>query len=314
MRHNFRQADFAALAAHWNAFYPEDYRIDAELLELNTVKSPLFDWGISQFETDAAGQILGFVAFKRSAASLFKGPSVDQAHLSAIAYSDPRVAVDLVADAKRVLRNRGVNRVVFGGDSRHFWPGCPADFGAMCGFLMVEGFEDQGEVFDLERDLSDYQAWTQPPDKIEFRPIDSEDELVALRVFLEASFSGRWLHDTLDKIRVEGDPGCVMAAFDQSKVVGFSLMQHWTHQLPIGGGVWRNSLGDRWASVGPIGVTSELRGAGIGHSLLEASLLHLKSLGGKQCIIDWTTLDAFYGKHGFKVTRRYRPSSLKLGD
>lgn len=314
MRKTFHHADFGALADLWNGFYPAEYRIDAELLELNTVKSPVFDWGISQIETDDTGKVLGFVAFKRSAASLFKGPTVDQAHLCAIAYQDARTGVDLVADAKKTLRNRGVNRLFFGADSRHFWPGCPTVCGAMCGFLMVEGFEDQGETFDLERDLSDYQLPYPLPDGFEFRPLASEDDIVGLRNFLEKEFSGRWRYDTMEKIRAEDDPSCVIAAFDGPSVVGFALVQHWTHKAPIGGAVWRNALGENWGSLGPIGVSSDLRGRGLGHGTLGAALNHLKGLGVRQCIIDWTTLDDFYGRHGFQKTRVYKSTSLRLGD
>lgn len=314
MRQTFHHANFESLAKLWNEFYPSQYEIDAALLEMNTVKSPVFDWGVSQIEVDDAGQVMGFVAFKRSAAGLFKGPSIDHAHLSAIAYRDPRIAVDLVAQAKRTLRDRGVSRVHFGSDSRHFWPGCPVECGGICGFLMVEGFEDNGEVHDLERDLSDYVKPVEIPVGFEIRPLSSEDDIVALRVFLESEFPGRWLHDTMDKVRTEDDPGCVVAAFDGGSVVGFALIQHQLQKQPIGGAVWRCSLGENWGSLGPIGVSSDMRGKGLGHGVLGASLLHLKGMGVKKCIIDWTTLDDFYGRHGFKVTRVYKPSSLRLGD
>lgn len=314
MRKTFQHANFQALAKLWNEMYPEKYRIDAALLELNTVQSPVFDWGVSQIEVDASGEVMAFVAFKRSAAGLFKGPSIDQAHMSAIAYRDPMLAVDLVAEAKRTLRNRGVNKVVFGADSRHFWPGCPADVGSLCGFLMVEGFEDIGEAFDLERDLAGYELPSPAPMGFDFRPLASDDDVVALRVFLESEFPGRWLHDTMDKIRAENDPSCVFVALEGNKVVGFALIQSANHQLPIGGAVWRDSLGEHWGSLGPIGVSADMRGQGLGHGVLGAALMHLKSLGVRQCIIDWTTLDQFYGRHGFEVTRTYKPCSLRLGE
>lgn len=314
MRLTFRNADFGALTGLWNEFYPNEFHIDADLLELNTVKSPVFDWGISQIEVDDAGQVQGFVTFKRSAASLYKGPSLDQAHLSALAYRDPRVAVDLVADAKKILRNRGVNKLVFGQDSRHFWPGCPGAIGSICGFLMVEGFVDTGEVFDLERDLSDYEIPAPVPERFEFRALESEDDIVALRVFLESEFPGRWLYDTLDKVRLEGDPSCVYCAFLNSKIVGFALIQHGRQMVPIGGAVWKSSLGEDWGALGPIGVGSECRGVGLGHATLGKALAHLKGLGVRRCIIDWTTLDDFYGRHGFEITRRYKSCNLRLAD
>lgn len=314
MRQTFHHANFEALADIWNEFYSEPFRVDAQLIELNTTKSPVFDWGVSQIEVDAAGQVLGFVAFKRSAAGLFKGPSIDQAHLSAIAYRDPKIAVDLVADAKRTLRNRGVNRILFGADSRHFWPGCPQECGGICGFLMVEGFEDQAEYFDVGRNLETYSPPRPLTSGFEYRTLASDDDVVALRIFLEDEFPGRWRHDVMDKIRHEGNPSCVFGAFEGSNIVGFALIQDKTCQLPIGGAVWRNALGENWGSLGPIGVSAQKRGLGLGHSLLSAALLELKSRNVQQCLIDWTTLDKFYGEHGFEITRRYKASELRLSD
>jgi len=314
MRQTFRSADFDALADLWNEFHPAEFRITPALLEQNTVQSPVFDWGLSQIEVDDAGQVLAFVSFKRSAASLYKGPSLDQAHLSALAYRDPRVAVDLVADAKNILRNRGVNKIVFGEDSRHFWPGCPMQCGSICGFLMVEGFTETGHVFDLERDLGDYRMPTPAPDGFEYRPLASEDDIVALRVFLESEFPGRWQYDTMEKLRAEEDSSCVFGAFLNSKIVGFALIQHAGHRVPIGGAVWSESLGDQWGALGPIGVAKEYRGAGLGHGTLGKALEHLKSLSVRKCIIDWTTLEDFYGRHGFQIARRYKNCSLRLAD
>lgn len=314
MRQTFRSADFDALTSLWNEFYPAEFRITAELLEQNTVKSPVFDWGTSQIEVDDAGQVLGFVAFKRSAASLYKGPSLDQAHMSALAYRDPRVAVDLVADAKKILRNRGVNRVVFGADSRHFWPGCPSGFGPICSFLMVEGFEESGHVFDLERDLADYSMPNPAPSAFQYRPLSTEDDIVALRVFLESEFPGRWFYDTMEKVRLEEDPSCVFGSFSGSKIVGFALVQNERQKVPIGGAVWNQSLSEHWGALGPIGVADEYRGVGLGHGTLGMALEHLKSLGVRRCIIDWTTLEDFYGRHGFEITRRYKSCSLRLAD
>lgn len=313
MRQTFQHADFEALTRLWNQFYPEKFRIDPAILRQNTVDSPVFDWGVSRIEENN-GEVLAFVAFKRSAAGLFKGPSVDQAHLSAIAYTDPNIAVDLMAEAKRTLRNRGVNKIVFGADSRHFFPGCPVEGRVLCDFLMVEGFESGAEVFDLERDLTNYQPQHQAPEGIELRPLASEDDIVSLRVFLEHEFPGRWLHDAMDKIRAEDRPDCVYAAFEGPKVVGFALIQDSKQKQPIAGGIWRNDLGEKWGSLGPIGVATEMRGKGLGHALLAHALDHLKQSGVDRCIIDWTTLEDFYGRHGFQIARTYKNSSLRLGD
>jgi predicted N-acetyltransferase YhbS len=315
MRQDFHRADFDALAGLWNEFYPEKFRIDPEILRINTIGSPVFDWGASAFDLHLdTVELRGFVLIKRSSSpALYKGQSIDQAHLSAIAFKDPEVGVDLLADAKNVLRNRGINRLLFGADSRHFFPGCPCDFGLLCDFLMIEGFEQGGEAIDLERDLDTYEPISPMPDGYTARPCERAD-VESLRTFMEAEFPGRWTYDVFDKIAAEDTPGCVYAAFRGKEVAGFALLQDWTHRQPIAGGVWRNNLGEKWGSLGPIGVAASLRGKGLGHGLLGAALAHQKSKGVRRCIIDWTGLRDFYGKHGFQPTRTYRYSSLKLGE
>ena len=94
--------------------------------------------------------------------------------------------------------------------------------------------------------------------------------------------------------------------------MGFARVQKWDDKVAMAGGVWRMDLGDHWGSLGPIGVAAGLRGKGLGQALLGAALTHLKEKGVKQCLIDWTILDKFYGEHGFKIARRYKSMNLDL--
>lgn len=310
MRVSFRQADFSALAELWNSYYPQEYAIDAAILEQNTVGSPLFDWGASAIDV-VDEKILGFVAVKKSAATLYKGPQPDTWHITGLAHHEADTGVDLLAYAKQNLRDRGAYRLAFGGDNRHLFPGCPTAAANLCNFLMVAGFREAAECFDLERDLADYEPPTQPPDGLELRTCKPGD-VEQVRTFFEREFPHRWRYDVFDKIGVEGPEACVFGAFQGDRCVGFALIQDAKQRQPIGGAVWRKSLGENWCSLGPIGVSSEMRGGGIGHGLLGKALLELKSRGGRRCIIDWTTLKEFYGKHGFVPTRHYRPATLLL--
>ncbi len=311
MRISFREADWGALARLWAEFYPERYHVDAALLKQNTVGSPTFDWGASCIEI-YDDETRGFVAIKRSPnPSLWPGPNQDTFYLSALAYKEPEVGVDLMTQAKRTLRNRGGQRLLFGTDSRHFFPGCPEDCGSLCSFLMVEGFEKSGDHFDLERDLRDYEPPAELTPGVKFREV-TEADVEATRAFLQREFPGRWTHDVLDKVKIEGAANTCYGCFEGGRMLGFALIQDWRHKQPIGGGVWRAGLGEKWGSLGPIGVAKEERGRGIGHSLLGAALTNLKGRGVQRCIIDWTTLGDFYGRHGFEITRRYQMASLKL--
>jgi GNAT superfamily N-acetyltransferase len=309
-RIDFRAADFKALAELWNRFYPEKYALDADLLKQNTVNSPLFDWGASSILM-RDDEPTAFAAIKKSAARLYKGPDEDEAHLTAIAYDESADAVDILGYAKSILRNRGATRLAFGRDSRHFFPGCPDEVKAICSFLTVEGFIDGGEAVDLTRDLVNYENPAKPVADGEFRRLRQEDRS-SLNHFFQKNFSGRWAHDVLEKAAVDGIENTVFGLILDGQVQGFSLLQDWTHSLCIGGAVWRVGLGENWGSLGPIGISEEIRGKGFGNALLGASLEDLKARGVRRCIIDWTGLVDFYGKHGFEVTNRYLYSQLWL--
>jgi len=307
MRYGFDRADFDALADLWNEFYPEPFAVDAELIRLNSVDSPVFDWGASRID-ERDGEIHGFAIVKRSPASLYSFPDKDQAYLSAIAFREPTVGADLIAEAKHILFDRGASRMAFGSDSRHFFPGVPADCQKLQFFLEIEGFIPGGESFDLERDLSDYEVTAPaiPGDRYETLTAAGVD---ALDRFLQAEFPGRWHYDVMHKVGYEG-PGCVFAVWRGSALVGFALLHESNASVPIGGAVWRRSLGPSWGSLGPIGVGKSVRGQGSGNALLGQALMELKRRGVQRCIIDWTTLVDFYGKHGFQTTRAYRSMTL----
>jgi predicted N-acetyltransferase YhbS len=104
----------------------------------------------------------------------------------------------------------------------------------------------------------------------------------------------------------------LVGLFHKGDIHGFASIQGPGTQFPIGGAVWRNDLGENWGALGPIGVSQQVRGEGWGGALLSAGLLELKARGTKQCIIDWTTLGEFYGKHGFEKTRLYRSAKLTI--
>lgn len=312
MRISFREADWDALARLWAEFYPERYHVDADLLRINTVECPTFDWGASAIEV-MDDETLGFVVVKKpSTPTLWAGwPNQDTYHIGAIAYRQPEAGIDLMTQAKRAVTDRGAMQLFYGMDCRHFFPGCPEDCHNLCSFLMVEGFEKSGGHFDLERDLGDYEMPAKPTEGVDYRMAQDAD-LPELKAFFEREFPGRWKHDVFEKIGVEGAANTCFAAFDGKKVLGFALIQDWTHKQPIGGGVWRQALGDRWGALGPIGVAAGERGRGLGHSVLGMALSDLKRRGVRNAIIDWTTLEDFYGRHGFKISRRYKSATLRL--
>lgn len=311
MRVSFRHADFDALTDLWNRVYPDKYRIDRQILELNTIQNPLFDWGASQIELDDDLKPCGFAIVKKSAAKLYSGPDRDSAHLSAIVSEENNCCVDLLAHAKAVLRERGIYKLIFGKDWRHFQPGCPLDMPKLKDFLIVEGFDEEGDQHDVERDISNYE----PPAGVSLsqnvRPLRTED-VPDLDRFLRREFPGRWHFDTMTKVDAEGRADFIYGLWEGSELHGFALTQDASHAIPGCGAVWRNNLGDNWCCLGPIGVSKEIRGRGLGDALLATSLDAMQRAGKRTCLIDWTSLVDWYGKHGFSPSRTYISFSLRL--
>lgn len=310
---DWREADLNQVVSLWNNFHPARYAIDLDILKVNTIDSPTFDWGASMVDIDFDGIVRGFVAFKKAPAQHHKVADPDAMHLSGLGFVEPVYGVDLLGEAKKILRQRGVTTILFGMDSRHFWPGVPMDFPALNSFLEIEGFHFSGEYFDLERNLSGYQPPKPlPTEDVVFRQL-TEDDHASLVRFFEREFPGRWKYDILWKIEKEESYEQITGLIYKGEVHGFAALQEKNTRFPIGGAIWRNALGlDNYGALGPIGVSQAVRGFGWGGALLSAGLMELQRRGCQQAIIDWTTLGDFYGKHGFEKSRLYRSAKLTL--
>ncbi len=307
---DFRNADFEALVSLWRKFYPEKYHISAELLRKKTVDSVLFDWGASCIALDGDSPI-GFVAVKKAAKQFYRCPDPDLTHLNSIVFGWPEVGLDMLAYAKEVLSERGSSKLVFGQDSEHIFPGCPIDVPRLKSLLLVEGFEGNDQIVDLERDLADYQNPAKLVKHAELRPLTNKETSI-LNKYLEETFPGRWHYDTMQKVAAEGIESCVFGLFIRGEMKGFAMIQSFEQKSPVNGAVWHQALGEKWGALGAIGVSADVRGKGYGNALLGEALECLKSRGVRNCIIDWTGLVDFYGRHGFNVTRTYDSLSLSL--
>lgn len=316
MSQPFATIDFPLVERLWRDFFPERYHVSEAALRRHTVDHPLFDWGASGFAQPYPGEIAAFLAIKKSAnPALFPGPMTDVAHITALAFTDAAAAVDLLADAKRILRERGIARLVFGADCGHFFPGCPEECRQLRDFLTVEGFQPGPESVDVEADLRGYEppdwAMHELVDPIQVRPLEPAD-IASLEEFLQEEFPGRWRFDVLSKAQIEAERGQILVLVEDGRVGGFAYTQDSSTAAPIAGAVWNLDLGENWGALGPIGISKRLRGRKLGHALLAASLADLKQRGVHRCIIDWTTLVDFYGVHGFEVSRRYTGYALDL--
>lgn len=288
----------------WSRFYPERYRIDDALFEQN-----VFGCRLTIRDASVLDREDGFIVVKASAPGrVFPGHESNTAHISAIAFDDDALGDELWDHAFRTLRKEGIESVSFGGDWRHFFPGCPVDCERLASFLERKGMVASETLqYDLERNLASYEPPVTPT--VEARPCVASD-YERLDEFLAREFPGRWHTDVMGKFTE--NPSRVTGLFLRGLCEGFAMTQLEGDTNRYAGAVWSADLGSHWGALGPIGVSKGVRGQGYGDGVLAAALCYLRDQGAQQTIIDWTTLVDFYGRHGFEVTRMYRTYTMKL--
>lgn len=296
--------NFEEAAAAWNEFYPHKFRVDAGTLRRH-LDDPLTCY---THQTDA-----GLLCLKGSATpSLYPGQNPDRGHIAAwVGYG--RALLD---ESVGMAREFGWNRLVFGMDALHLFPGIPEEMTELLALYESAGLVESHRSFDMERDLKGYVLPTECERALAdsgamVRPCRTSDE-AALSNYLEEAFPGRWKYDVTSKAFVDGECGQVYLLWMDGEVVGHAMTQRDGSKNPVAGAVWRLDLGPNWGGLGSIGVSTKVRGRGLGNALLGYSLLDMSRAGVRQTIIDWTSLEAFYGAHGFRITRRYVQVALDL--
>jgi GNAT superfamily N-acetyltransferase len=214
----------------------------------------------------------------------------------------------LLTWAETTLKARGATRVVVGTEAHHFFPGIPLDFhlpitleirtpeNALLEFFARRGFEiSTGVSNDLARELNDLPKLELPKNA---RIVQADVESVL--EFIRREFPGRWVYDTNFVLQQAEHQHLVLEV--DGRVMGFALIGLRSDPVILPSSFWLTED----CGLGPMGVSSTLRGQGLGFALLVAAMHKLKSRGGTRMGIDWTGVQGFYQKAGFEVVRRYR--------
>ncbi|HEV2357738.1 MAG TPA: GNAT family N-acetyltransferase [bacterium] len=300
----------------WNAAAGAAFPLREALLRQNTVLDPHFDpEGASLACAASTDRVVGCCIAKIAREPLgADGLAADRGWLSLVAV-DPQhrrrgIGRSLVGAAEAFLRTRHRAKAVLGSDPAHFFPGVP-DATDAGGFFEACGYRFRGEAYDLHRFLRDYRtpeavtALLAQHHDIEIRPLAPGDR-PALLAFLTAAFPGRWRY-TIERFLARGGPiGDVMGVTRDGTIRGFALLFH-PQSRWIGPSIaWASYPAAAAGGLGPMGLSPEIRGRGLGLALLDRAMVHLAGLGVDEMVIDWTILLDFYGKLGFAPHRRYR--------
>ncbi len=255
------------------------------------------------------GVLAGFVCIANPAKPYRLNDTTGHLRLLAVHPDFQRQSIGsrLLSWAEKTLKARGATRVVIGTEAHHFFPGIPLDEhlpitleirtpeNALLGFFERRGFEiSNGISNDLARELDELPKLELPENaRIVQADIDSVLE------FVRREFPGRWVHDT-NFVLQQAEHQHLALEVD-GRVMGFALIGLRSDPIILPSSLWLTED----CGLGPMGVSSALRGQGLGFALLVAAMHKLKARGGTRMGIDWTGVQGFYQKAGFEVVRRY---------
>ncbi|WP_132060667.1 GNAT family N-acetyltransferase [Halorussus amylolyticus] len=301
----------------WNDAHPE-FEIDERLVEQN-VYAPFAGvdvaaWG---WYADADESVpTGFVLAKTLTRTVHGYAGPDRGWISLLAVdsgADDFRAVGraLLDAAERELANSGVETLRFGGDPQNFLAGLPGSFSDDYADLLADaGYERDGTVYDLERDISGFEL----PERVE-RTRALADDLTVERVearsesdltrFLEREFPGRWHYEAENVARRPGGVDDYWVLRRGETVVGFARTNAPSSAYCGPNANWGWRLGDAYCGLGPVGIHSEYRGRGWGLFLLATVVESLRDDGYDHVVIDWTGLLDYYAKLGFEPWLEY---------
>lgn len=214
----------------------------------------------------------------------------------------------LLEAALRRLGALGAARVALGsGGLDYIWPGVPEDLPAAMAFFAARGWDLDRTAVDLVRDLRGYRTPAGVHERaagagVSFAVATGRDR-AELLAFEAANFP-QWLRS----YERGGEP--VLLGRDR----GGDLVGALTFSGPDARHLFAPLLGRATGAIGAVGVTDRVRGAGVGTAMVATASELLRDAGVHACHISWTTREAFYGRLGYGVWRRYRMSSRRLGE
>jgi predicted N-acetyltransferase YhbS len=218
------------------------------------------------------------------------------------------------------LRARGCVVLRFGGEANHLLPGIPLEAPAAAWRLARRlGARFGNAEHDLHLDLrSDL-----PPAPLAAGWRVRDDDPEAAIAFVERVFAGRWA----DEVRQYVDAGTNVLTLApegsdhapaSARAEGFCVVFLGNERVRGPSLTWlpsealASAPAGGLAGMGPLGVSGEARGRGLGLALVRAGAEWLADRRSTGVIVNWTTLTGFYGRLGARVWRTYQRAEAPL--
>jgi predicted N-acetyltransferase YhbS len=297
----------------WNRNFAPSYHVNEAMLMSKVINDgDLFEPGT--FVCMDEDKIIGFIVTKISDNCLpeYQNTAWLSVLLVDAPYRRKGLGSLMYRKAENELKKVGITKLIVAGEMNNFFSGIPDPCEQSRAFFSEFGFQlNNGEHYDLTADISSIDFDCLPvsvnrSEEFVSKPL-SERDIPALELFFSTEFPGRWEYEIMHYIKQGGDLNHVVLLCKGEQVKGFCKVF-----VSQGEDDFTAQLGKNWGSLGPIGISQDVRGVGLGNRILCDSLQHLKVLGAHNVNIDWTVLKDFYGQFGFAPWRIYLGAYKKI--
>lgn len=212
------------------------------------------------------------------------------------------VGSELLAAAEAALRQQGYRTVRIAESAPNYLtPGVDVRYEPALRFYGQRGYQEIGRAQNLSVDLEQFEAAR--PSSTCVVPLDwkvrraTDADLDSLFALLAAHWPS-WRPEVSTSLRTS--PGSVFVASRDNRVLGFAAYDG-------------NNVGSGW--FGPMGMSPEMRGQGVGQALLLQTLHDMRTIGYRRAIIPWVGPVEFYERAvGARASRQFVRLEKQLTD
>ena len=300
----------------WNQELGNDFPMRRALCLQNSFHDINIYYEGSQLAVDNDGRVIGFIIAKKWQDSLDVNMPTKTGWIQALVvdekYQGQQIGSMLLRHAETALKNQGMEQVLLGRDTQHYFPGIPRPNDWTRKWFETKGYEKQDTEYDVFNSYDDTSQIVEPKkDGVEFGVL-RENEKEPFLNFLRRCFPGRWEYEAIKYFEKNGTGREFVVLRKQEKIIGFCRVNDSKAPIIAQNVYWSPLFKEELGGIGPLGVDAAERGQGFGLAIVEAGIAELRKRGVQNIVIDWTGLITFYKKLGYDIWKTYDSYKKKL--
>ncbi|MBS4207908.1 GNAT family N-acetyltransferase [Bacillus sp. FJAT-50079] len=294
----------------WNRELGASFPMRKELFEQNSFQDTNICHQCSQMVVDPdRNEVIGFVIVKKWQDAIDVGIGKKTGWIQAMLvdqkYRNRGIGTTLLEHAEASLIESGVNRILLGKDTSHYFPGIPSEFTYAAKWFEKRGYVKSGEEYDLDCFYEiDRQVVIPAKEGVEVSLLDRNEKQLFI-TFLNRSFPGRWEYEAIKYFEHGGDGREFVILKKKGRIIGFCRINDSYSPVIAQNTYWAPLYEEAVGGIGPLGIDANERQYGYGLFIVQAAVAYLRKRNIQRIIIDWTGLVSFYNKLGYQVCKRY---------